>query len=57
MSTFTEKYWEEIKSAFEMILQSSIHKIEGRNWMIYRVGEIIRIDIKVKQDANSRIIT
>ncbi len=39
--------WTEIQYAVKVLLDSSqINKLEGKNWLVYKVGYIIRIDIK-----------
>lgn len=38
--------WEKIKGASQAILNGYANKVEGDGWLVYRVGSIIRIDIK-----------
>ena len=42
--------WKAIEEAAKILLKSSqINKLEGKGWMIYKVGYIIRIDLKDTQ--------
>lgn len=42
----TEGDWINIREACRSISETTIQKIEGKYWTVYRVGKIIRIDIK-----------
>ena len=42
----TETDWKEIYAAYVMLKNSTMTKIEGSFWSVYRVGLNIRIDIK-----------
>lgn len=42
---------EEFKSiydAVQLVMQRRFDKLEGKDWKVYRVGTIIRVDIKEK---------
>lgn len=38
--------WLEIKQAYILIQSTNLSRIDGGKWIIYRVGNIIRLDIK-----------
>jgi hypothetical protein len=37
--------WEAISRAFELVDSKTASRVDGPNWKVYRVGELIRIDI------------
>lgn len=41
--------WEEIKTAASMIKSTSVNRIDGDGWKVYRVGKIVRIDIEEEE--------
>lgn len=38
--------WQQLKSAIETVMAGNATKIEGEGWAVYRVGTVIRVDIK-----------
>lgn len=42
----TDETFEDIKGAVAILMAKKINKLEGNGWIAYRVGSIIRIDIK-----------
>lgn len=38
--------WLAIKQAYILIQSMNLAKIEDKKWMMYKVGEIVRLDIK-----------
>lgn len=39
----------EIRDAIEFLMKSpALDKLEGKDWKVYRVGQIIRVDINDK---------
>lgn len=38
--------WEAIQKSFQMIEARIVTRVDGAGFTVYRVGEIIRIDIK-----------
>lgn len=42
----TPELWEQILHAYKFIKGGGAEKLEGHSWSVYRVGTVIRIDIK-----------
>lgn len=38
--------WAAIKAAYELVAGGAAGRIDGDGWKVYRVGTIIRLDIK-----------
>ena len=38
--------WQELQDAYNTIRSTSLLRLESPFWLIYRVGNVIRIDIK-----------
>ena len=39
--------WKDIEDAYYYIKNNAtVHKMEGDGWLVYRVGLVVRIDIK-----------
>ena len=45
----TPEDWKRLEKAYNYLMDSSDSKIESQKWIIYKVGGIIRIDIKTKE--------
>jgi hypothetical protein len=41
--------WDKIIKAVEYLRDSSATRLEGPGWMVYKVGNIVRIDLKEQQ--------
>lgn len=42
-----EYLWVELRKSVQVLIDSSqLNKLEGDKWLIYKVGNIIRIDLK-----------
>lgn len=42
----TEEQSKSINQAIEIVISRTADKLEGKGWKIYRVGNVVRIDIK-----------
>jgi hypothetical protein len=42
----TDVDWRQIEISVDMIRNGNITRLEGKGWLVYKVGNIIRIDIK-----------
>jgi hypothetical protein len=42
----TKEENELILEAIRMIEAGAVNRVEGKGWLVYRVGKIIRVDIK-----------
>lgn len=47
----SEIEWNDIIAAYKIIQQGKITKIEGINWIMYKVGFLIRLDIREKSNG------
>lgn len=44
----TEEDFVEIKNAINLLEQSKLQRVDGKDWTVYKMANIIRLDIKVK---------
>lgn len=44
----TDKMMETIRKAFEMVEQGLVKRVDGEDWLVYKVPGHTRIDIKDK---------
>jgi hypothetical protein len=38
--------WDDIARAYRIVLEGMAKRLDGKLWSVYRVGSIIRVDIK-----------
>lgn len=39
--------WDKIITAYKMVKEGNANRIDGEGWTVYKVNNIIRIDVKV----------
>jgi hypothetical protein len=42
----TENEWDDVITAYKLLKQGKMKKIEGKGWSMYTIGLVIRLDIK-----------
>lgn len=48
--TIEDYNWNAIKKAIEILMDNEhVNKLDGLNWTVYKVGTIIRLDLKEKK--------
>lgn len=40
--------WDTIGKAFDMVSENLVARVDGPTWKVYRVGQIVRIDIEAR---------
>jgi hypothetical protein len=40
--------WDAISKSYEMVAAELVSRVDGVGWKVYRVGQLIRIDIEGK---------
>ena len=41
--------WNAVAQAYDMVLQGLVSRVDGTGWKIYRVNNIVRMDVEDKE--------